>query len=523
MPFRTIPALALLLLLMSGGVALAARERNTGGSSLAVTIDAARRTTDGLTRVSGTARLGAPVESQPRTVIYVLDLSSSTNSGAGGDCGPDQDASDPESEPDEIVDCQIAAAKRLNAGLGKTAHAVAVIGFSGDAVSADLHPGDPWETFARPAQDADGDGVPDVERVLNSLRVPENADHDGGFFAFEPSRLQDPSTTNFSAAIERALTVARVAPSRDVTVLMLSDGQPTGGGSVEDALRGVRGVTFHTFAVGAGSACTKGAGGYGSLLEIARRTGGNCTRVRATADLPRTLSQFAGTTLTGLTVAADTRHARPVNRSGLSRTLPARGPATVRFDDDVEHVRRRVCVTARAAGTGGAGALTTCARVPLGAVAAGGRARGTRTAYEHPTGRLTVPSIGVGAAVRPLALRRDRTLAVPQDATSVGSYTATGGPLVLVGHVDWNGRPGVFSRLRELERGDRVRLVGHDGKVRRYLVTRLESHAKSRFPTRRVYGGPPSALRLITCGGAYDPHRRTYARNLIVYASEVTS
>jgi hypothetical protein len=47
----------------------------------------------------------------------------------------------------------------------------------------------------------------------------------------------------------------------------------------------------------------------------------------------------------------------------------------------------------------------------------------------------------------------------------------------------------------------------------------VASYAKASFPTAEVYGPTPDAqLRLITCGGALDARRHTYADDVVVYA-----
>ena len=52
-----------------------------------------------------------------------------------------------------------------------------------------------------------------------------------------------------------------------------------------------------------------------------------------------------------------------------------------------------------------------------------------------------------------------------------------------------------------------------------FTVTRVARFAKSRFPTRAVYGAIDHAgLRLITCGGTYDAARNRYLDNVVVFA-----
>ena len=50
-------------------------------------------------------------------------------------------------------------------------------------------------------------------------------------------------------------------------------------------------------------------------------------------------------------------------------------------------------------------------------------------------------------------------------------------------------------------------------------VTRVDQFAKSRFPSKEVYGAIDHAgLRLVTCGGTYDTARNRYLDNVIVFA-----
>jgi len=82
--------------------------------------------------------------------------------------------------------------------------------------------------------------------------------------------------------------------------------------------------------------------------------------------------------------------------------------------------------------------------------------------------------------------------------------------------------PAVFYRLDELGPGDRVEVDRSDGKAFGYRVVSVESHHKTAFPTALVYGPTPgSVLRLITCGGVFDPHSRHYRDNVVVTAVAV--
>jgi sortase (surface protein transpeptidase) len=92
------------------------------------------------------------------------------------------------------------------------------------------------------------------------------------------------------------------------------------------------------------------------------------------------------------------------------------------------------------------------------------------------------------------------------------------GAAVVVGHVDLDGRPGVFGRLAGAAPGSVV-AVTRGERVVRYRVTRVDRYTKAGFPTDVVYR--PSAraeLRLVTCGGRFDPRTGHYEDNVVVTA-----
>ncbi len=140
---------------------------------------------------------------------------------------------------------------------------------------------------------------------------------------------------------------------------------------------------------------------------------------------------------------------------------------------------------------------------------------------------IRVPKIGVDASIDSMGVDDKNVLQVPGDPTRVGWWSGGSqpgqvGPSVLVGHVDWNHGPAVFYRLRELEPGDEIQVDRADGTTARFVVERLESHAKARFPTDEVYGDTPaSTLRLVTCFGTFDRSAHSYLDNLIVFANQV--
>jgi sortase (surface protein transpeptidase) len=123
-------------------------------------------------------------------------------------------------------------------------------------------------------------------------------------------------------------------------------------------------------------------------------------------------------------------------------------------------------------------------------------------------------------------------MAVPDLDTSAGEaawykYSATPGqigPSVIEGHVDSYHGPAVFFRLGALRPGDAVDVRLADGTTAIFRVTGVRQYLKSNYPAKDIYGKTNyAALRLITCGGAFDYATGHYLSSIIVYASLISS
>jgi hypothetical protein len=140
---------------------------------------------------------------------------------------------------------------------------------------------------------------------------------------------------------------------------------------------------------------------------------------------------------------------------------------------------------------------------------------------------VIIPAIGVRARVITLGLTRRSTLAVPGSASVAGWYTGSPRPgaigsAIIVGHIDSESGPGVFFRLGSLRPGDRIYIRRTNGTLAIFAVSAVRVFPKARFPTTLVYGPVPvAALRLITCGGVFDPAAGHYLSNIVVFAVQV--
>lgn len=142
---------------------------------------------------------------------------------------------------------------------------------------------------------------------------------------------------------------------------------------------------------------------------------------------------------------------------------------------------------------------------------------------------VSIPRLRVASRLVDLGTDDNGAMEVPADPARAGWYRrgptpGALGPAVIAGHVTWNQVPAVFFRLGTLRPGDAVRVLRADHTVAVFEVTRVARYPKSEFPTRTVFGGIDHAgLRLITCGGEFDPSSRRYRDNVVAFAELVTA
>ena len=145
---------------------------------------------------------------------------------------------------------------------------------------------------------------------------------------------------------------------------------------------------------------------------------------------------------------------------------------------------------------------------------------------------VEIPAIGVNASLLYLGLNPDGTVEVPSvtsgaDEAAWYKYSATPGQIgssVIEGHVDSQKGPAVFFRLGALHRGDTIDVTLADGITAVFRVTGVREYSKSRFPAKAIYGTTDfAALRLITCGGAFDYATGHYLSSTVVFASLASS
>jgi hypothetical protein len=145
---------------------------------------------------------------------------------------------------------------------------------------------------------------------------------------------------------------------------------------------------------------------------------------------------------------------------------------------------------------------------------------------------VDIPAIGVHSKLLRLGVNADGSIQVPSLITSASEaawykYSATPGQIgsaVIEGHVDSYRGPAVFFRLGALRPGDTVDVTLADGLTAIFRVTGVREYAKASFPAKIIYGATDyAALRLITCGGAFDYATGHYLNSTVVFASLTSS
>lgn len=142
--------------------------------------------------------------------------------------------------------------------------------------------------------------------------------------------------------------------------------------------------------------------------------------------------------------------------------------------------------------------------------------------------RLSIPEIGVNAAVQHVGLTKKGNMANPSNFTDVAWYKfgpvpGTLGSAVMAGHLDNAlALDGVFKKLNELEIGDEVYVTAEDGTKLRFKVTDAQVYPYDNAPLEKIFNAKDAKrLNLITCAGIWLKAEKTYSERLVVYAELV--
>ncbi|TVL90577.1 class F sortase [Streptomyces sp. SAJ15] len=142
-----------------------------------------------------------------------------------------------------------------------------------------------------------------------------------------------------------------------------------------------------------------------------------------------------------------------------------------------------------------------------------------------PATAISIPAVSLEAPVVGLGLDRQGRLATPpMDAPRQAGWYERGaspgepGTALMVGHRDTRTGPAVFLNLAQLRPGDEIDVDRADRRTAVFTVDAVRTYRKAEFPDARVYGHTDRPeLRLLTCGGRFDP-KTGYAANIVVFS-----
>lgn len=145
-----------------------------------------------------------------------------------------------------------------------------------------------------------------------------------------------------------------------------------------------------------------------------------------------------------------------------------------------------------------------------------------------PPAHIAIPAIGVDSHTIDLDLTA-REAEVPESFHVAGWYRQTKtpgtvGPSVIVGHVGSVAGPGIFNDLDKLRPGDEIAVTDVDGTTRTFVVDRGALVDKYDRPDDVLgWGENRAELRLITCGGDFDPGTGHHVSNYVIWAHEAAA
>lgn len=139
---------------------------------------------------------------------------------------------------------------------------------------------------------------------------------------------------------------------------------------------------------------------------------------------------------------------------------------------------------------------------------------------------IIIPKLGIQTAVEQVGLTATDNMDVPKNAANVAWYQygpkpSEVGNAVIAGHYDTpTGKAAIFFRLRSLKAGDEIEVVSENAIRSTFVVTELATIPYNQFPSEHVFKTRAGKnLNLITCGGIWDPKRKTYVDRIVVYTT----
>jgi LPXTG-site transpeptidase (sortase) family protein len=147
------------------------------------------------------------------------------------------------------------------------------------------------------------------------------------------------------------------------------------------------------------------------------------------------------------------------------------------------------------------------------------------TTFPLVPARISVPALGISAAVESVGKKSDGSMATPSTFYTVGWYSLGAKPgeqgnAVFAGHVN-NAltTAGVFEHLDQISLGDSIMVSDAQGNTQKYIVSQINDYDRTAAPLNEIFAlSGPSQVVLVTCDGDWDPKAHSYDKRLVVVA-----
>jgi hypothetical protein len=353
---------------LAGRKSLVAADGNLpGGTPISVNITAPG---DGAVKVfppgsidlEGTASVAEGVVIKDTTVVYIMDVSDSMNSGSGVNC-------DGAAGNDSRLVCEKEAVKAANTAAKAATSSVDQTGlgsFEGDfanqtciSTAYDVDLGTTGsQLLVDPGLNGNGNSTADIEEVASGLST-------GG-------------ATCYIGGLQKADDILASSTNAINLIFFMSDGFNNTGANVSTFTPSNFGsnTRIHAFAMGLGTAvdCSTDNFGRGSLNDVVAKStlaGGTCQQVTDLSQLAGLITEALGSSLVSIERQLDGGAFVDISASATP-PIPRDGPTgVVTFNETGINAApgiHQLCVRANGTDGGGAGSVTKCIQVTVASI-----------------------------------------------------------------------------------------------------------------------------------------------------------
>ncbi len=151
------------------------------------------------------------------------------------------------------------------------------------------------------------------------------------------------------------------------------------------------------------------------------------------------------------------------------------------------------------------------------------RAAGAIDMPASPPKTMSIPAMNVDTGLQKLS-KKGKFIELPKKAGKPGWFDGSATPgepgiSTVIGYIRKSeSKPGVFARMKKLDKGDQITITRKDGREAIFQVDKIKSYSVKKFDAEEVYGLDErrAELRIITCGGTLD--KDDPPSNVVVYA-----